>query len=71
VEQLSAKLLAVANAGDAVQLVDANVDQLLQPEALIMAPLLVRAAISEQLFKAVAHVGHATSTVAPGQRASA
>jgi hypothetical protein len=65
VKQLSAELLGAWQCG---QLVDANVDQPLQPLAFILAPLLVSAGVGQQLLEAVADVGHATSTVAPGQR---
>jgi hypothetical protein len=49
-QQLSAKLLAIADAGDAVQLVNPQIDQLLQPVAFILLPLTVGARISQQLF---------------------
>ena len=67
-EQLSAKLVPIADTRDAVQLINADIDQVLEPFAFILAALTVGACVVQQLFEAMADIAHTTSTVAPGQR---
>jgi len=49
-QQLSAKLLPVADASDAMQLINANIDQMLESLAFILPTLTVGARIAKQLF---------------------
>jgi hypothetical protein len=49
-QQFSAKLLPVADASDAMQLINANIDQVLQSLAFILPTLTVGACIAKQLL---------------------
>jgi len=68
VEQLSAKLLPVADAKGAMQLIDADINQLADPLALLSLTGCKGACVTQKLFDAMADVAHSTSTAAPGQR---
>jgi hypothetical protein len=58
VEQLSAELLAVAEPNGAAQLIDADVDQLADPLALLSLTSRERTGVAQQLLDAVADVRH-------------
>jgi hypothetical protein len=57
-EQLSAKLLAIAEPNVAAQLIDADVNQLADPLALLSLTSGEGAGVAEQLLDAVADVAH-------------
>jgi len=49
-QQFSAKLLTVADARQAIKLINAKINELLKPLAFILLALTVGARVSQQLF---------------------
>jgi hypothetical protein len=71
VKQLSAELLAVADAGHTAQLVDSDVDQLADALALLSLTSGESAGIAEQLLDAVANVAHCSASSSPRNQSAA